>query len=132
MGISLRRKFNGVPSIISKSFAKTRKIVDAHRKLARRLSKPKNLRNMMSEFIRGKGLVLPGSKYIGPGNEMNKGAPVDEADANAYQHDLDYDKYLKQGHSKFKVYTGYSDADKRLLKKTENFQTIQLQNLKKH
>ena len=87
--------------------------------LAARLKNPINQAKFVVNAARGKGMVLPGSKYIGPGNEMNKGAPVNEADANAYQHDIDYDNYLKQGHSAKHVYTSYSDADERLLRKTK-------------
>ena len=87
--------------------------------LARKIKNPYNAAKFVADAARGEGFVLPGSKYIGPGNKMNKGAPVDEADANAYQHDIDYDNYLKKGHSKKDVYLGYSDADERLLKNTK-------------
>jgi hypothetical protein len=87
--------------------------------LARKIKNPANIAKFAANAARGEGFVLPGSKYIGPGNKMNKGAPVDEADANAYQHDIDYDNYLKKGHSKKDVYLGYSDADERLLKNTK-------------
>lgn len=87
--------------------------------LAARAKNPIRRAKFVVDAIRGKGLVLPGSKYIGPGNEMNKGKPVDEADANAYQHDIDYDNYLKKGHKAKHVYTGWSDADERLLRKTK-------------
>ena len=87
--------------------------------LTARARNPARQVKFLSDAIRGKGFVLPGSKYIGPGNEMNKGKPVDEADANAYQHDKDYDAYLKKGHKAKHVYTGWSDADERLLKNTK-------------
>lgn len=87
--------------------------------LAARVSNPVNQAKFAVNAARGKGFVLPGSKYIGPGNEMNKGKPVDEADANAYQHDVDYDNYIKKGHKARDVYLGYSDADRRLLSKTK-------------
>ena len=84
-------------------------------KLFRRVTNPKNVAKMATNAIRGKGLVLPGSKYIGPGNAMNKGKPTSRADAQAFQHDIDYDNYVKQGKVKPRhVYTGYSDADERL------------------
>jgi hypothetical protein len=94
------------------------KIAGAGVHLAARLANPINKAKMIHTALKGEGLVLPGSKYIGPGNRMDKGKPKDKADANAYQHDLDYDAYLKKGHSKKHVYTGYSDADERLLKNT--------------
>lgn len=36
--------------------------------------------------------VLPGHKYIGPGNSLFLGEPVDEDDRIAYKHDLAYNK----------------------------------------
>ena len=97
---------------------KKARITKAAGQLGARLARPSNQVKFLSDAARGKGLVLPGSKYIGPGNEMNKGKPVDQADANAYQHDIDYDNYLKKGHKSKDVYTGYSDADERLLRNT--------------
>lgn len=95
------------------------RVVKAAHQLAGRVANPINRHKFKINAARGKGFVLPGSKYIGPGNEMNKGKPVDQADANAYQHDLDYDAYIKKGHKARDVYTGWSDADKRLLKNTK-------------
>lgn len=37
-----------------------------------------------------RGLVLPGYKYLGPLNSLDKGKPVNEADSIAYDHDLAY------------------------------------------
>lgn len=37
-------------------------------------------------------LTWPGYKYLGPGNSLDKGAPVNYADEVAYEHDLKYDK----------------------------------------
>lgn len=88
-------------------------------KLAAKVANPVSKAKFLVNAARGEGFVLPGSKYIGPGNKMNKGKPIDQADANAYQHDLDYDAYLKKGHKARHVYTGYSDADERLLKNTK-------------
>lgn len=87
--------------------------------LAARAANPIRKAKFVADAVRGKGFVLPGSKYIGPGNSMDKGKPVDQADANAYQHDVDYDNYLKAGVKAKHVYTGYSDADERLLKNTK-------------
>jgi len=93
--------------------------VKAGASLAAKVGNPLNQAKFLTNAVRGEGFVLPGSKYIGPGNRMNKGKPVDQADANAYQHDVDYDNYLKQGHKAKDVYLGYSDADERLLKNTK-------------
>jgi hypothetical protein len=81
-------------------------------KLAAQVYNPVNI----ARSIKDKGITLPGSKYIGPGNAMNKGKPKDRGDALAYQHDKDYDKLLKGGVKPKDLYTGYSNADKRLLK----------------
>lgn len=37
-----------------------------------------------------RGAVLPGHKYIGPGNSLNRGTPVDQDDRIAYHHDQLY------------------------------------------
>jgi hypothetical protein len=94
------------------------KVGKAAVQLASRLANPINQVKFAAKAAKGEGFVLPGSKYIGPGNRMDLGAPVDVADANAYQHDIDYDNYIKSGIPKHKVYLGYSDADKRLQEKT--------------
>lgn len=87
--------------------------------LMARAMNPVRRAKFLATAAKGEGFVLPGSKYIGPGNRMDKGKPVDQADANAYQHDVDYDNYLKKGHKARDVYMGWSDADDRLLKKTK-------------
>lgn len=113
------KKIKKIAKKTIKNIRHTAKVVRAGYGAAKRLANPSNQAKMIGNALAGKGLVFPGSKYIGPGNEMNKGKPVDEADANAYQHDMDYDNYLKKGRSKKDVYLGYSDADKRLLKNTK-------------
>lgn len=37
-------------------------------------------------------LTLPGYKYLGPGNDVDKGPPVNAIDAIAKKHDEDYEK----------------------------------------
>jgi hypothetical protein len=94
------------------------KVAKAATKLAGRVTNPKNVVKMVGDVAKGKGLVLPGSNYIGPGNPMNR--PVkSKGDALAKKHDEDYDRYLKAGYSKKKVYAGFSDADKKLMKKSD-------------
>lgn len=87
-------------------------------KLISRVTKPSNIAKVGINALRGEGVVLPGSKYIGPKNSMKKGTPTTKADADAYQHDIDYDDYIKHGVKPSKVYTRYSDADDRLRKKS--------------
>lgn len=58
-----------------------------------------------------RGLVLPGYKYLGPGNGLDKGEPVNAADAAALEHDKAYDQLLKQGDN---PYVKYNHADAKL------------------
>lgn len=58
-----------------------------------------------------RGLVLPGYKYLGPGNGLEKGEPVNKADAAALEHDKAYDEQLKQGDN---PYVKYNHADAKL------------------
>lgn len=102
-----------------KGVVKGAKVAKAGAGLAALAANPVNQAKFLVKGARGKGWTLPGSKYIGPGNEMNLGTPTSSADAAAYRHDLAYDKYLKSGKSKKKVYLGYSDADARLMKESD-------------
>nr|AAO88191.1 capsid protein [Non-human primate Adeno-associated virus] len=58
----------------------------------------------------GRGLVLPGYKYLGPFNGLDKGEPVNEADAAALEHDKAYDKQLEQGDNPYLKYN-HADAE---------------------
>jgi hypothetical protein len=87
--------------------------------LAKDIANPVNQAKMIKGAIQGKGVLVPGSKYIGPGNAMNKGKPNSTADEAAYQHDLDYGRLLSQGVSKKKLYGGFSKADERLMKRAD-------------
>lgn len=125
----VKKKKNNVASKIRGGVQKAKQVAKnvkyagevgvAGAKLAARVANPVRQAKFLIDAARGEGFVLPGSKYIGPGNRMNKGKPVNQADANAYQHDLDYDAYLKKGHKAKDVYMGYSDADERLLRNTK-------------
>nr|QZX63267.1 capsid protein [Adeno-associated virus] len=57
-----------------------------------------------------RGLVLPGYKYLGPFNGLDKGQPVNEADAAALEHDKAYDKQLEQGDNPYLKYN-HADAE---------------------
>lgn len=104
---------------VGRAIKKGVQIGGAAARLVQRIEDPKSQLTFLSGAVRKGEFVLPGTKYIGPGNSLNKGAPVDEADANALQHDKDYDEYLRKGHKAKDVYLGWSDADERLLKKTK-------------
>ena len=104
---------------VGKGAVKTVKVGVAATKLAASVANPINKVKFLRQGIKGEGWVLPGSKYIGPGNRLDLGKPKSSADAAAFKHDLAYDRYLKQGHSKKKVYAGYSDADHRLMKESD-------------
>ena len=41
-------------------------------------------------------LTLPGYKYLGPGNKLNIGKPVNEADSIAERHDWEYNSAKHQ------------------------------------
>lgn len=73
---------------------------------------------MTKDAVKGKGLIMPGTNFIGPGNAMDK-KPLSKGDALAKKHDEAYGRYLDAGHSKKRVYLGYSDADKKLQKKSD-------------
>jgi hypothetical protein len=105
------------PKAVRKA-TKAGKVIKASAQLVGRVAHPKKFGKMMKDAAKGKGLVLPGSNYIGPGNPMNRKVKS-KGDALAKKHDEDYDRYLKAGYSKKKVYGGFSDADKRLMKKSD-------------
>lgn len=72
--------------------------------------------NQQSQFDskdQARGLVLPGYKYLGPFNGLDKGDPVNEADAAALKHDKAYDQLLKEGDN---PYVNFNHADHELLK----------------
>ena len=103
---------------IAAGAVKSAKVARATAQLAGRVLHPKNATKLVKNAIKGKGVVLPGSNYIGPGNPM--GRPVkSKGDALAKKHDEAYARYLAAGYSKKKVYTGFSDADKKLMKKSD-------------
>lgn len=84
--------------------------------LAGNLLNPKKVAKSVKKAVTGKGLVLPGSNYIGPGNEMKGQKTMSRGDVLAKRHDQDYDNMLKKGAKKTDVYLGYSKADKKALK----------------
>jgi hypothetical protein len=94
------------------------KVAKAVVKAGARVANPKNQAKMVKNLAKGKGLVFPGSNYIGPGNPMNRKVKS-KGDALAKKHDEEYDRILKSGVSKKRLYFGYSDADKRLQKASD-------------
>lgn len=56
--------------------------------------------------------TLPGYKYLGPGNRLNKGKPRNKNDAVAYKHDLAYDHHIKSGRN---PYWNFNDADEKAM-----------------
>lgn len=103
-----------------KGVAKAGKVGVAAVRLANKVTNPINQAKFVAKGLTGGGFVLPGTKYIGPGNRMDLGKPVNSADAAAYQHDLDYDDMInKHKKKKAKVYWGFSDADQRLMDRSD-------------
>nr|QKE60687.1 MAG: capsid protein [Dependoparvovirus sp.] len=64
--------------------------------------------NQQHQEDNARGLVLPGYKYLGPFNGLDKGEPVNAADKAALEHDKAYDLELKDGHN---PYFEYNAAD---------------------
>lgn len=100
------------------------KVGVAAAKIAKTLANPVNQAKFVSGAVRGKGLVYPGSSYIGPGNKvdgkMAGGRKAkSKADRAAYHHDMDYEKTLKRGVKPSKLYLGFSDADQRLINRSD-------------
>lgn len=114
-------KISGGIKKTAKGVKKAAKVGVAAARLGARLANPINQAKTVVNAARGKGLVLPGSKYIGPGNSLNKGKPKSSADAAALQHDRDYDATIKKHGNKIKkkLYLGFSDADERLMKRSD-------------
>lgn len=57
-----------------------------------------------------RGLVLPGYKYLGPFNGLDKGQPVNKADAAAKKHDEAYNQLLEAGDNPYLKYN-HADAE---------------------
>lgn len=104
---------------VAKTAVKAGKIAGATAHLAAKMTNPVNLTKMGVNAARGKGIVLPGSNYIGPGNEMKGKKPTSKNDEAAFKHDTDYGDYLKAGVSKKRLYGGFSDADQRLMDRSD-------------
>lgn len=60
-----------------------------------------------------RGLVWPGYKYLGPGNDLQQGPPVDELDAAAMRHDVRYATFLSEGDI---PYIWAPEIDKQMIK----------------
>jgi hypothetical protein len=103
----------------SQKIVKGLKVVKAAVGLASTLLNPINHYRMAKNKLQGKGYLYPGTHYLGPGNPLNNGPPTSDADRIAQQHDYDYDRLIKAGHSKRRVYGGFSDADQRAMDKSD-------------
>ncbi len=84
-----------------------------------RMANKKNLKEFYHKAKTGQGYILPGSKYIGPGNPLNLGKPMSRGDRLAMYHDRSYHTYLKAGVSPYDLYTGFADSDQRLMNKSD-------------
>ncbi len=60
-----------------------------------------------------RGWVLPFYKYVGPGNTLNRGRPVNKADWAARIHDKAYTEILRKGR---RAYTRFNEADAAMLR----------------
>jgi len=57
------------------------------------------------------GFTWPGTRYLGPRNELHVGPPVDIGDARALIHDHFYDRLMKESGAELPVYLTYNAAD---------------------
>lgn len=63
-----------------------------------------------------RGLVLPGYKYLGPFNSVNKGEATNPSDFAAQKHDNEYWHLSKKG---INPYINFNEADKQFIKDTK-------------
>ena len=73
---------------------------------AAKKKKPQQFHPQANVF--GRGLVLPGYNYLGPGNDLSSGRPTDPDDYIAQDHDYDYRDLEDAG---INPYITYSEAD---------------------
>nr|QKE54965.1 MAG: capsid protein [Parvoviridae sp.] len=73
------------------------------------------------EGAKHRGAVLPGYKYLGPFNSLDKGEPVNAADAAALEHDKAYDEQLKEGKN---PYLTFNKADEKFMKDLEGDRSL--------
>lgn len=72
----------------------------------------KRKRDDVWTFIKKRGLVAPGYKYLGPFNSLDKGEPVNKTDAAAFKHDKRYGDLQASG---INPYITYNDADEEFM-----------------
>jgi len=113
------KKVLGGAKSVARTAIKGAKIAKAAGGIAADLHNPYKMGKVVVNAARGKGVVYPGSKYIGPGNAMNLGKGNTSGDRAAYRHDVAYGKYLDKGVKPSKLYAGYSSADKKLMKESD-------------
>lgn len=72
--------------------------------------------HMAVGVARGKGLVFPGTSYIGPGNPLLSGRPRSYHDNLARTHDYQYSYLLEKGR---KPYFTWNKADQEIVRKAD-------------
>ena len=65
-------------------------------------------------------LTLPGYKYLGPFNSLDKGVPENQNDLIAWLHDLGYTAYEQKVGNKWSVYFVWNEADANAYSKWED------------
>lgn len=117
-----------MPRTFAKSTKDKLRRAVAYTKVAATLTNPLTYAISADRYRRGKGFTLPGSVYIGPYNKVPAGGvihkkseiPKSRGDALALEHDLSYGNYIRSGVNPTDLYTGYSDADRRLLHEADD------------
>lgn len=107
----------------------TKEIVKGHLKAGYIMANPKTYYGLAKRYSEGKGFTLPKTRfapetrYMGPGNltpdvltkkSAKEDLPTSIPDYFSYLHDKSYERMLKDGHSKWRVYGGYHESDRRL------------------
>ena len=77
----------------------------------------RNRFSIARKAMKGKGLVFPGARYIGPGNPLQSGRPTSHADHVARAHDYHYDYLIKKGKN---PYFTYNEPDRIAIKRVKN------------
>lgn len=60
----------------------------------------------------GRGWVAPGYKYLGPGNDLNRGEPTNYNDSVAQKHDIAYNDFINANGD---PYWNWNEADQKFL-----------------
>lgn len=78
--------------------------------------KTNNYNNIITNLY-NRDFTLPGYRYLGPGNKLDKGEPTGQSDAAAQKHDYEYTALQQKG---INPYTTYNYADETFINEVGN------------